>query len=104
MTAKTEAEIAGRYTETEDLSEFDEKNPVPVTVKRSVTISVRVSESEIADLRARANEAGVRVTSFIRAAALEASTPLDRAALGELARDLEKRAHDVAVLISRGVA
>lgn len=104
MTAKSEADIAKHYNATEDLSDFDEAHAHPVTVKRSVTISVRFSEEEIADLRARAEEAGVKVTSFIRAAALEATSPVDRAVLGELARDLEKRAHDVAVLVSRGVA
>lgn len=102
MREKTEAELADFYNETEDLSEFDEQNAVPVTVKRSVTISVRFSDSEIAELRARAEQAGVKVTSFIRAAALEASSPVDRAALGELARDLEQRAHDVAEFVARG--
>ena len=104
MSVKNEAELAGRYNETEDLTEFDDENAVPVRVKRSVTISVRFSDDEIAVLRARADEAGVKVTSFIRAAAMEASSPVDRVTLGELARDLEKRAHEVAVLVSRGVA
>ena len=44
----------------------------------------------------------MKVTSFIRAAALEATSPVDRATLGALARDLEKRAHEVATII--GVA
>jgi len=42
------------------------------------------------------------VTSFIRAAALEATSPVDRAALGELARDLEQRAQQVAQFVTRG--
>jgi hypothetical protein len=46
--------------------------------------------------------AGVKVTSFIRVAALEAASPVDRVALGELARDLEQRAHQVAEFVARG--
>lgn len=102
MANKTEVELADYYNETEDVSEFVEENAVPVTVKRSVTISVRFSDEEIAELRTRAEQAGVKVTSFIRAAALEASSPVDRAALGELARDLEQRAHQVAEFVARG--
>lgn len=105
MTDKmTEAELAEYYNETEDVSEFDLEHPEPVTIRRNVTISVRFSDEEIAELRTRAEQAGVKVTSFIRAAALEATSPVDRAALGELARELERRAHDVAAMVSRGVA
>ena len=98
----SEAELADYYNETKDLSEFDLEHPEPVTVRRSVTISVRFSDEEIAELRARAEQAGVKVTSFIRAAALEAASPVDRVALGELARDLEQRAHQVAEFVARG--
>ena len=102
MTDKmTEAELADYYNETEDISEFDLQHPEPVTIRRNVTISVRFSVEEIAELRARAEEAGVKVTSFIRAAALEAASPVDRVALGALARDLEQRAHQVAEFVTR---
>ena len=100
----TEAELADYYNETEDISEFDLENPEPVTVRRDVTISVRFSSDEIAELRVRADQAGVKVTSYIRDAALEASNPVDRATLSQLAHDLEQRAHDVAALVERGVA
>ncbi len=102
MAKKTQAELAEYYNETQDLSRFGEENAVPVTVKRSVTLSVRFSDEEIAELRARSEEAGVKVTSFIRAAALEATSPVDRVALGELARDLEQRAHLVTEFVTRG--
>jgi predicted DNA binding CopG/RHH family protein len=102
MAKMTEAELADDYNESKDLSEFDEANAVSLTVKRSITISVRFSDKEIEQLRARAEQAGVKVTSFIRAAALEAASPVDRVALGELARDLEQRAHVVAELAIRG--
>ncbi len=98
----SEAELAEYYNRTQDSSDFDEGEEVPITVKRNVTISVRFSVEEIAELRARAEESGVKVTSFIRAAALEATSPVDRAALGELARDLEQRAHRVAEFMARG--
>ena len=98
----SEPELADYYNETRDLSEFDLENPEPITVRRAVTISVRFSEDEITELRARAERAGVKVTSFIRAAALEAASPVDRVALGELARDLEQRAHQVAEFVTRG--
>ncbi len=61
MTNKANAELADYYNDTEDLSGFDDANAVPVTVKRSVTISVRFSDKEIAELRARAEQAGVKV-------------------------------------------
>lgn len=98
----SEAELAAHYNRTQDTSDFEGGEEVPITVKRNVTISVRFSPEEIEELRARAQEAGVKVTSFIRAAALEATSPVDRAALGELARDLEQRAHRVAEFVARG--
>ena len=100
----SEAELADYYNRTQDTSDFEGGEEVPITVKRNVTISVRFSPEELEDLRRRADEAGVKVTSFIRAAALEATSPVDRATLGELARDLEKRAHEVATIVSSGVA
>lgn len=98
----TEAELADYYNRTQDTSDFDGGKEVPITVKRNVTISVRFSPEEIEELRARAEKEGVKVTSFIRAAALEASSPVDRTTLGELARELEQRAHDVAKLVPKG--
>ena len=102
MEPKAEAALADHYNDTGDLTGFDQESPTPVTVRRNVTISVRFSDDEIAELRTRAEQSGVKVTSFIRAAALEASRPVDRVELGELARDLEQRAHVVAELLARG--
>lgn len=98
----SEDDLAEYYNRTKDTSDFDEGEEIPVTVRRNVTISVRFSDTEMAELRARAEQTGFKVTSFIRAAALEATSPVDRAALGELARDLEQRAHQVAELATRG--
>lgn len=98
----TEAESAAYYNKTEDVSDFDATAPEPVTIRRNVTISVRFSTEEIEDLRARAEKQGVKVTSFIRAAALGASRPVDLVMLEELARDVEERAHAVAQFIAQG--
>lgn len=104
MAKKSNAKLAEQYNDTGDLSGFDQDAGTQVTTKRAVTISVRFSDEEIAILRNRADNAGVKVTSFIRAAALEATNPVDLATLTQLARDLERRAHDVAKVASRGVA
>lgn len=102
MGSNTESELADEYNTTEDLSGFDGGRAVPAKVKREVTISVRFSDEEMAELRRRAERANMPVTSFIRAAALEAARPVDRTALGELTRDLEQRAHQVAEYVARG--
>lgn len=74
----TEAEMADYYDRTHDLSEFEGGEAFPVEIRRDVTISVRFSEEEIALLRARAEAAGEKVTAYIRAAALQQASPLDR--------------------------
>ncbi|WP_067430184.1 plasmid mobilization protein [Nocardioides jensenii] len=101
MTKRLGEALAQHYNRTEDLSCFDEDNPVPVTVTRSVTISVRFSAEEIAELRARADAEGTKVTSYIRDAALAASRPVDLDELGALARGLEQQAHRVSQILTR---
>lgn len=51
---------------------------LPVEVRRNVTISVRFTGEEIDSLRTRAEASGEKVTSYIRAAALQQASPLDR--------------------------
>jgi predicted DNA binding CopG/RHH family protein len=82
----TEAELAEYYDRTHDVSEFDESAEYPVEVRRNVTISVRFSEDEIEALRREAKTAGVKVTAYIRAAAVHASSPVDRKRLQEALR------------------
>ena len=90
----TEREQAAYYNETHDVSEFDEGAAYPVVVRRNVTISVRFSEEEIEALRREAEVSGVKVTAYIRSAALNATSPVDhqrlrdalRAASDEVAR------------------
>lgn len=76
--AVTEAELATQYEETRDLSGFEGGSVEPVEVRRSVTISVRFSDEEIALLRERAEGTGTKVTAYIRAAALQQAAPVDR--------------------------
>jgi uncharacterized protein (DUF1778 family) len=89
----TEAELATSYNETRDLSGFDAGTVEPVEVRRNVTISVRFSEDEIGQLRELAEGAGMKVTAFIRAAALHAAAPVDRLQLLAL---LQEASADVA--------
>ena len=94
MTAKkTDAELAEHYNATGDISEFEAAEPFEV--RRSVTISVRFSAEEIDALRRRADIAGLKVTAFIRSAALEAERPLDREAIASLAAGVEAQVHQL---------
>jgi len=68
----TEAELAEYYDQTRDVSEFDEGAAYPVEVGRNVTISVWFTEEEIETVRRKAEAAGVKVTAYVRAAALRA--------------------------------
>lgn len=83
----TEAELADYYDQTHDLSEFEGGEEFPVEVRRNVTISVRFSEEEMALLRTRAEAVGEKVTAYIRAAALQQASPLDRRRLLQALKD-----------------
>lgn len=91
----TDAELAKFYNSTHDLSEFEGGEVVtnapahPET--RSVTISVRFSPSELAEIEGLAKAAGMRVTAFIRAAALASEEPpVDRAEVLDLISALRR--------------
>lgn len=98
----TEAEEAEWWYEHRDQTDeiFDGPEE-PIEVRRNVTISVRFSDAEIAELRAHADELGVKVTALIRAAALEATQPVDLVAIGQAVTELERRTHQLAELVSR---
>lgn len=95
---KTEAQLADAYNRSHDVSEFGD--PEPIEVRRNVTISVRFSAEEIEALRGRATDAGLKVTAFIRAAALEADKPLDREAIATLAAGVEAQLHQLRKAVS----
>jgi len=78
----TEAEAADYYNRTHDLSGFEGgevvelESPSPGT--RSVTLSIRLSPEELQTLNQRADAAGMKVTTYIRGAALQAeAAPID---------------------------
>ena len=96
----TEAQLADFYGRTHDLSEFDQTQAQPLEVRRAVTISVRFSEEEIAALRRKADAAGLKVTAFIRGAALDADHPVDRAAVALLAARVEQQAHELRAAVA----
>ena len=90
----TEAELADYYNRTTDLSEFAQIATEAVEIgRRDVTISVRFSAQEIGTLRRLADAAGLKVTTFIRTAALHAERPIDREAIARLAAGVEDQAH-----------
>jgi predicted DNA binding CopG/RHH family protein len=90
-----EAELANHYERTRDVSEFDDGAAYPVEVRRNITVSVRFSQEEIEGLRRAADAAGLRLTTYIRAAALETSSPVDRK---QLEAALRAVSDDVAVV------
>lgn len=61
-----------------EINDADWGEPVPVTVRRNVTISVRFSAEEIAAIRQRAEAADMKVTAYIRQAAIGGGEPIDR--------------------------
>lgn len=99
--AASEAELAKTYQESRDPSGFDGEGE-PVEVRRNITISVRFSDVEIEALRREAEAAGVRLTAYIRAAALDAGSPVDRKRLQDALRAVsEDVAHVERLLTSR---
>jgi hypothetical protein len=68
-------------SEFENMSEINNADwgePVPVEVRRNVTISVRFSADEIAAIRRQADAAGMKVTAYIRQTALSGGEAIDR--------------------------
>jgi predicted DNA binding CopG/RHH family protein len=84
--ASGEAQLARKYEDSRDLAGFETEGE-PVEVRRAVTISVRFSDQEIALLRAKADQAGMKVTTYIRSAALEHGIPVDKPALLAVLRE-----------------
>ena len=66
------------FKNTSDTNNADWGEPVPVKVRRNVTISVRFSADEIAAIRRQADAAGMKVTAYIRQAALSGGEAIDR--------------------------
>ena len=79
LRADGEAEAADYYDQTHDLSGFDggevvELESTPVGA-RTVTLSIRLSPEELDILGRRAEAAGMKLTTYIRGAALQSEAP-----------------------------
>lgn len=91
--AASDAELADYYDRHRDLTDWGEPQPLQ-RERLDVTISVRFTVAEINAIRARAEAAGVKLTTYIRHCAVaDEQTPIDRVRLSRtvaaLSRDLE---------------
>lgn len=94
----TEAQLAEYYqAHRDDTEEWDPAEPVTRPGRLDVTISVRFTAAEIAAVRERAGEAGMKPTAFIRESALGVDAPLNR---GLLAKTFDRLRSDVEQLAS----
>lgn len=92
--AAADAELADYYDQHRDLTDWGESQPVQRQERLDVTISVRFTLAEMAAVRARAEAADLKPTTYIRRCALDAEQPpIDRARLSHtvaaLSRDLD---------------
>ncbi len=91
----TDAELAEHYNRTHDVAKFEGCEVVvpPGTTKtRNLTISIRLSSTEMADLETQAAVAGLPLTTYIRTTALAAKEPpVDRNAVLELLARLRSK-------------
>ncbi|GAA3968283.1 DUF1778 domain-containing protein [Thermobifida alba] len=95
----SEAQLAEYYDTHRDLADFEGGEEVAVTRKpertgRCITLSIRLSDSEMRMLEEAAKRAGMKVTAFVRQAALVAAddsgTVLNRDQLLRAIRSLER--------------
>lgn len=90
----TDAELADYYDSHRDLTTWGPPEPRNASTRLDVTISVRFSADELAAVRASAEAAGLKTTTYIRQLVLAADqAPLDRMRLAKtvdaLTRDLD---------------
>lgn len=71
-------ELISEFENMSEINDADWGEPIPVTVRRNVTISVRFSADEIDTIRENADAAGMKVTAYIRQAALTGGETIDR--------------------------
>jgi len=71
------------YAHCDDPEEWGEPEPVETPARLDAVLSVRFTGKELDSVRAAAAQAGMKVTAFVRQAALEAISrrPVDRARL-----------------------
>lgn len=94
----TDAQLAEFYqARRDDTEEWAAFEPITRPGRLDVTISVRFTAEEIAAVRERARDAGMKPTAFIRQAALDVDVPLNR---GLLAKTFDRLRSDVEQLAS----
>ncbi len=103
----TEDQLADYYHDhRDDMDHWGDPEPIRKPDRLDVTISVRFTADEIAAVRLRAKEAGVKPTVFIRQAALQSSNQLDRRLLArtfdDLRTDVERLASVIRIAPSSG--
>lgn len=88
----TDAELTDYYDHNRDLTHWSDPQPMQ-SDRLDVTISVRFAKAEIASIRARAEAAELKPTTYIRRCALaDEQPPLDR---GRLSRTVAALSRDV---------
>lgn len=97
----TEDQLADYYHDhRDDMDQWCDPEPIRKPDRLDVTISVRFTVDEIAAVRQRAMDAGVKPTVFIRQAALHGSDQLDRRLLARTFDDLRTDVERLASVIS----
>jgi len=84
----------------DDMDQWGDLEPIRKPERLDVTISVRFTADEIAAVRQRALEAGLKPTVFIREAALHRHNPLDRNLLAKIAGDLRTDVERLASILT----
>lgn len=88
-TNMTEIELADYYDRTGDLSEFEDGEVVQIQPgPKSVVVSVRFATGELEAVERQAEEAGMKLTAFIRASALSGAHVVDLDRLRKVAAKL----------------
>lgn len=97
----TEAELVAYYqAHRGDTEEWEPAAAIRRPARLDVTISVRFTAEEIAGVRERARDAGMRPTAFIRQAALDVDVPLNRGLLAKTVDRLRSHVEQLASIIS----
>ncbi|MGH4000147.1 MAG: plasmid mobilization protein [Pseudonocardiaceae bacterium] len=106
LDAMTDEQAAEQYYRHRDEIERELGEPVDIESARplSLVVSVRLREDEAEQVGAASEAAGMKVSTFIRQAAVAAATrdePLDREALARRLASVRRAVDDVEQLVQR---
>ncbi len=106
LDAMTDEQAAEYYYRHRDEIEHEPGEPVDIEPARSLSlvVSVRLREDEAEKVAAASEAAGMKVSTFIRQAAVAAATrdePLDREALARRLASVRRAVDDVEQLVQR---